>query len=152
VQKAREAANRMSCQNNLKQLGVAMHAHHDNFQHFPYARKYDVWNSYTWYQQLLPFMEGDNVHKIYTAFGLDRTIAELAAAATSEGGADAELRNARCTLLKTFFCPSDTGPLLNEQATPYWARARGNYRGCVGPGDMYGGAKAQFNPPCFINP
>jgi prepilin-type N-terminal cleavage/methylation domain-containing protein/prepilin-type processing-associated H-X9-DG protein len=132
VQKAREAANRMNCQNNLKQLGLAMHGHHDNFNHFPYARKYDYWNAYTWYQQLLPFVEADNVHKLYINFGgLDQP------AVVGEWGDIPELRNARTTLLKAFFCPSDTGPIVNESGVPYWARARGNYRGCVGPGDMY---------------
>jgi prepilin-type N-terminal cleavage/methylation domain-containing protein/prepilin-type processing-associated H-X9-DG protein len=77
VQKVREAANRASCQNNLKQIGLAFHNHHDPLRYFP-TGGWD-WNTpptYVngqplsgarqqagWGFQILPYVEGDNVWK-----------------------------------------------------------------------------------------
>lgn len=68
VQAAREAARRMSCSNNMKQLGLAMHNYHDTFQVFPYGyseggfatRKRDCW-----VQRILPFIEQGNMQERY---------------------------------------------------------------------------------------
>ncbi|QDV24304.1 DUF1559 domain-containing protein [Aureliella helgolandensis] len=59
VQAAREAARRIQCSNNLKQLGLALHNYHDTHRKFPYG--YFDQDTYhrrdTWMQQTLPFIE-----------------------------------------------------------------------------------------------
>src|SRR5262245_13692883 len=71
VQKVREAAARMSCSNNLKQLGLALHNFHDSHQTFPAsgwtvagpgnpAGKFVGWRPLT-----LPFIEQENLKKLY---------------------------------------------------------------------------------------
>ncbi|WP_146435024.1 DUF1559 domain-containing protein, partial [Blastopirellula retiformator] len=53
VQQAREAARRMSCSNNLKQLGLATHNYHDTYQELPPGNVASI----NWKVCLLPFLE-----------------------------------------------------------------------------------------------
>jgi prepilin-type N-terminal cleavage/methylation domain-containing protein len=63
VQKVREAAARMSCQNNLKQMGLAVHNYHDANGFVPPDR---IANTYaTWAVLILPYIEQDNVYKLW---------------------------------------------------------------------------------------
>lgn len=64
VQSAREAARRMSCQNNLKQIGLALQNYHDTYNTFPPAAIWGVGKApftlpyhHTWIAMTLPFME-----------------------------------------------------------------------------------------------
>src|SRR5262245_46865118 len=65
VQKVREAAARAQCQNNQKQLALACHNYHDAKKVLPYGRRYDLWDTYTWMQNILPFIEQENVYQGY---------------------------------------------------------------------------------------
>src|SRR5688572_28717820 len=67
VQKVREAAARMQCSNNLKQLGLSFHNHESTFAVFPAQTNQKILPtgnarvvSY-WIVQILPFIEQDNV-------------------------------------------------------------------------------------------
>ena len=55
VQKVREAANRITCQNNLKQLGLAMHNYHDAYRTLPDGG-IDQFSG-NWQVTILPFIE-----------------------------------------------------------------------------------------------
>jgi len=57
VQKVREAANKMKCTNNLKQLGLALHSYHDNNQSFPANKSLVGVTSIGWHVMILPYIE-----------------------------------------------------------------------------------------------
>jgi prepilin-type N-terminal cleavage/methylation domain-containing protein/prepilin-type processing-associated H-X9-DG protein len=69
VQKVREAAARMSCSNNLKQQGLAIHNHHDALGYFPTGgvnTGANGTNTYTgWSIEILPYMEQENLYRQY---------------------------------------------------------------------------------------
>ncbi|MBN2216784.1 MAG: DUF1559 domain-containing protein [Pirellulales bacterium] len=62
VQAAREAARRMQCTNHLKQLGVALHAYHDNHQVLPFASGYTIAQTGTWLSFILPQLEQQAIY------------------------------------------------------------------------------------------
>jgi len=103
VQKIREAANRLKCTNNLKQIGLAFHNYHATYDSFPsgYVSTSATVNGdglgpgWGWGSALLPYLEQDN---LYRKIDLSRDIADPANAA------------ARVQNLSVFRCPSDPGP------------------------------------------
>jgi prepilin-type N-terminal cleavage/methylation domain-containing protein/prepilin-type processing-associated H-X9-DG protein len=114
VQKVREAANRMQCQNNLKQLALACHSYHHALGTFPTGRygDYDNWSafggpwedsmSWSWLADILPYIEQDAV--------------------VQQGGIPTARLNqssAVAVTIKTFLCPSD----LARNNSPYPERS-----------------------------
>ena len=123
VQKVREASARLSCGNNIKQLALACHAYHATYNQFPYGRKFDNWDTYTWSVLVLPYIEEEAIFKGY---------------AFINQGAWSESYPGPNGPIGTFLCPSDNGPNTNEIDTAEFGMVRANYRACTGSGDMYG--------------
>lgn len=108
VQSARETARRTHCQNNLRQLGIALHLHHDTFQNLPAG-----WCEVTgkcvatgWIPDLLPFLEqGELRSQVQSDW--PRPLTESMAAAS---GMSVVANSATIHLMKTppvLLCPSD---------------------------------------------
>ncbi|QJW95528.1 DUF1559 domain-containing protein [Frigoriglobus tundricola] len=107
VQKVREAAARMKCQNNLKQIGLACHAYHDANSTFPvgYSTGSAVPDtSWGWATSILPYAEQGNLFNALNP--LNRT---LQAAATDTAVGQPALQ----TRVSIYVCPSDTNPAGN---------------------------------------
>jgi prepilin-type N-terminal cleavage/methylation domain-containing protein len=85
VQAARESARRATCSNKMKQIGLAMHMHHDNTGKLPFASNYQTDPSNkltvtrTWSVDILPLIEMTDLYTL-----IDRTKA-ISDAAVSPG-------------------------------------------------------------------
>jgi prepilin-type N-terminal cleavage/methylation domain-containing protein/prepilin-type processing-associated H-X9-DG protein len=127
VQKVREAANRTRCQNNLKQIGLALHNYHDRMGSFPpgYSCSTTWPNSdsgpgWGWAAYILSDLEQPAVQQ-----QINFTV--------SVG--DPTMATPRSTFLKIFYCPSDvfvgTFTVTNGGAGS-WTVAQSSYVACNG--------------------
>jgi prepilin-type processing-associated H-X9-DG protein/prepilin-type N-terminal cleavage/methylation domain-containing protein len=101
VQKVRAAAQRMTCQNNLKQLATAVHVYHDRYRlipgNGPGANFGSTSTNWSWLARILPYIEEEN---LYATCGIPNTPLN-ASPAVAKG-------------VKTFLCPSD----VTDSSTP----------------------------------
>jgi prepilin-type N-terminal cleavage/methylation domain-containing protein/prepilin-type processing-associated H-X9-DG protein len=142
VQKVREAAGRLSCSNNLKQIGLGLHHYHDTNRMFPSGYvdgntnpnstpDNDVGPGWGWAAYLLPYVEQDNIFKQIDF--------------TKPVGVGP---NAAVSLLpvRVYQCPSDgfiqdTFQVYDSTfSTPIVTVASANYVGCNGWEECFWGA------------
>jgi prepilin-type N-terminal cleavage/methylation domain-containing protein/prepilin-type processing-associated H-X9-DG protein len=140
VQAARESARRTQCHNNLKQLTLGMHGYESTYKAFPYGTKADVLDTYHWLHHGLAYYEQQSVYELYSNLGSPIQFTGDWPNSQPFGTAQ-NLRTARTAVFNFMQCPTDVPHVMNELGLAYYERARGNYRGCSGSGDMYG------NPP-----
>ena len=101
VQKVREAAARMQCQNNLKQMALALHNYEGRAGKFPASNTFGPYNG--WPVLILPELEQGNVGSIYV---------------TTANWSDAVNDVPRNSKVKTFLCPSANGQRTGKSAPP----------------------------------
>ena len=142
VQKVREAAARAKCQNNLKQLGLALHNYHDVNQKFPYGHAAETgvnspvnttayadgtfWyhRRQNWFQLVLPYLEQGPLFQAYEA---DRTQYIHNISSNSNPAINQIAR----TAIPTMSCPSD-GNAPGVGAGGSSTSFQGSYAVCAG--------------------
>ena len=141
VQKVREAAARSTCQNNLKQIALAVHGYHDQNGRIPFNASPNTYGyddngkSWSWLSAILPNIEQG---ALYTTGGLGAnpqpTFNSVAAV--------------HAAVVKTYVCPSDpsSGVVLRDRANGSSSNGCGptNYKGVAGSNWKYS-TVAAFN-------
>jgi prepilin-type N-terminal cleavage/methylation domain-containing protein len=134
VQKVREAANRSKCQNNLKQIGLALHLYHDSYGLFPPGQwstngaDVPYYNRGCWVPHTYPFLEQASLWKTYQTYG-----------DTVPSGTFMTYWPQTSLPVSTFMCPSDKANPKTVTAPSFPGQGfHGNYVACA--------ASTIFNP------
>jgi len=141
IQKVREAAARMKCSNNLKQIGLALHNYEGTNQYFPpgytddnkdpnVTPDGDLGPGWGWLSYLLPYLEEQN---LFNQINFKQPVGT---------GVNAQVSQQSLT---KFQCPSDPYQDLvqvydSSFSTPIATVAHGNYVGCNGWLESFQGA------------
>ncbi|MDP6722069.1 MAG: DUF1559 domain-containing protein, partial [Pirellulaceae bacterium] len=123
VQAAREAARRVQCSNNVRQVGLALHNYHDTYRTLPFGMA-GGWGL-GWHTYILPYVEQTSLYDTIPWTGSGWW-----------GGSDADsvaLKQLACTPISSYKCPTDPGPIRDSRTINGVAgRAVGSYLGNAG--------------------
>jgi prepilin-type N-terminal cleavage/methylation domain-containing protein len=144
VQAARESARRMQCGNSMRQVGLALHNHHDVYGVFPVGQYNNIaqdstyWNRACWWHAILPYVEQKNLYDLLDAYmnGTPKPPYVTFAVNNSGGGPSIPGRN---SVVRMFLCPSDNEAPKNQTVAGNEQGFHGNYVVC--------GGSTFFNPP-----
>jgi prepilin-type N-terminal cleavage/methylation domain-containing protein/prepilin-type processing-associated H-X9-DG protein len=133
VQKVRESAARTQCDNNLRQIGLAIHQFHDNNGIFPHGTYDDVRDggggtlaSFPWGVYILPYLEQTSVFKQFNTnfdFINPTQVGTFNNQAYPVTSTDPNV-NPACTRLSVFQCPSS--PTQGAVYTDNWSNNAGS--------------------------
>jgi prepilin-type N-terminal cleavage/methylation domain-containing protein/prepilin-type processing-associated H-X9-DG protein len=130
VQKVREAAARAKCENNLKQIGLAIHNYHDSIGSLPPDRIFPG-GYMTWAVLIMPYIEQGGLYKLW-----DTTLKYQDQPNFSNGNTNGVAGDPTPNNVALYFCPTrrDTsiGFSVNEASTPVRPGGLGDYANCIG--------------------